>query len=62
MHTKIDNYEVYINNLFTLTNLNLSNTLIKGSYKEYLEKVTVILKYLCNAGLKVYTKKFKFTI
>jgi hypothetical protein len=32
VHTKIDNYEVYINNLFTLTNLNLSNTLIKGSY------------------------------
>ena len=32
VHTKIDNYTVYINNLFTLTNLNLSDTLAKGSY------------------------------
>lgn len=31
-HTKINNYTVYINNLFTLTNLNLSGSLPKGSY------------------------------
>ena len=45
--------QYYLDNLLILTN---------SSFEDHLEKVNSTLEHLYDAGLKVHTKKCKFTI
>lgn len=65
-NTKIDNYTVYINNLFTLDNLKLSTPLIKNYYKTIYTETgttgsiamssTLIDKYIANFTFNTVTR------
>lgn len=58
-NTKIDNYTVYINNLFTLDNLKLSDTLVKTDYSNIYTTGTNSIA-MSSTLIDEYIKNFKF--